>query len=354
MNMNSKGGWFYPLAVIAIAIGTLVSCDNSTKPGEEPEEHLFYIAPETGNTVKVFSVEQEAIVDSFTVDSLSEEGAMRIHVIGDDSLLAASSGPRTYLIDLETKEIVGSFAARDPVFSPDSRYYFCSYTGEVRMFPEQFLRHDGLSRIALVSFGYQSEVMSFMTLSDSSGPLLGVYDIPDNSLIIKPWYSGGAQVYSMSSYPADGLNKVFTSCIGMGFSLAAGNLDCDTIRQVKIFDQISGIVIPVVTPDEKYVFFSDIVSQGFEFVPTERIFVYDAETEDSVAAIAYEGIDQVGYMAVTYDSKYLMAGPFNEGGGVTVVCLIDAVNFEVIGAYDCGFEPRVVTSKYGAENGNLF
>ena len=351
--------------ILAAVLCLLTTCCDECKdcpvcPEPEAEEHLFYIAPKQGNMVKIFSVEREAFIDSLVVDSIASNAAMKIHVIGDDSLLAASGGARTYIIDLATKEIVESFNGRKPTFSRDSRYYFYfnyideeNYQYELHLYPEHTLiffdRYGG----DFASFCNQSEYLTYQYYESAGDPIeLGFYSILGGaaSHSIKTW--NGHPVTFFQSQAIGRLKKTFIDAATYNF-FGVCDFNSDTLRSLKSFS-FMGTTNLVVSPDDKYVFFTDYGMAPFGYMPTRHIFVWDAEAEDSVAAIAYQGIDMSNWLVITHDSKYLLARPYNIMNDYTTFCLIDAKGFQVIGVYDCGFLPGNVTAKYCARNGILY
>jgi hypothetical protein len=320
-------------------------------PEPEAEEHLFYIAPKQGNMVKIFSVEQEAFIDSLVVDSIPVDATIKIHIIGDDSLLAASVSEKTYIIDLATKGVIGSFEGFLPTFSRNSRFYACF--SSIYKFPE----HEPIHLSTEVSgtfatFCNRSESMSYWGTADDHYEL-GLYFIHGDSLWHKPitWH-GGPPVTFFMSYPVSAHKKTFIEAATYDF-LGVCDFDSDTLRKIKSMDSHVNIV-PVVSPDDKYVFFTDFTITAWGYFPSGRIFVWSTDTEDSIAAIAYQGIDMAHWLIISHDSRYLVAPPYNEYDEYTTFCLIDAKTFEVIGVYECGFLPWNVTSKYCARNGIFF
>jgi hypothetical protein len=314
-------------------------------PEPEPEEHLFYIAPKQGNMVKIFSVEREAFIDSLVVDSIASNSIMRIHVISDDSLLAVTAGSKTYIVDLKTKGIIDSFGSRALMFSRNSRFYFDG--NSLYLYPEHTLIYTDPESGGFGRFCNQSEILTYQYYVTPRDPIeLGIYNILGGSFnhAIKTWHGHGVTFFA--SQAVGSLQKVFidaaTYC-----ALGVCDFDSDTLRMLKYLPYGGGATL-VVSPDDKYVFFTDYGPTPFGYGPSGHIFVWDAETEDSVAAIAYPFTwnEQFNMLVMSYDGKYLIARPFNEMNEFTTFCLIDAQNHEVIGTYDCGFLTGNVTAKY--------
>jgi DNA-binding beta-propeller fold protein YncE len=112
--------------------------------------------------------------------------------------------------------------------------------------------------------------------------------------------------------------------------------------------------MPVISPDGKYVYFAEQVMEAWLGVPDGKIYVYDADTEDSIAVIEYEGISQPCSFIITDDSKYMMVDPVNEFEDETSICLINAQTFQVIGVYDFHDLPGCITSKWAAHGGGNY
>lgn len=328
--------------------------DNPVKPDPtpQPEEHLFYISPWTGNFVKVFSVEQEAFVDSFTIDSVAVTDTMRIHVIGDDSLLAVSAGMKTFIYDLDQRIIVNSYDAENPIFSRDSRYmqYYNSNISmqELHTFPENVLLYNETNGF-FPKFDNDSKYFSLPDLISSRSRLV-IYDIHGDSSFVGFNDSLTSNIMIWMNYPSSRHNKLYFGGTGAyGYFIGVINIDSDSVRILKTYEE--SVPIPVISPDEKYLYFTENLLTFFGGVSKELIYVYDAETEDSVGVIEYEGMEQVGGMIISADSKYMLVKPHNEYNNETNISIIDAKTFQVLGVYDFGYLPLTVSIKYGAKNG---
>jgi len=336
-----------------VALIAVINCKDKPTPPPEPEEHLFYIAPAIGNMVKVFSVERAAMVDSFMVDSVDETWQMRIHVIGDDSLLAVSTSGKTFLVDLESKEVTSTFPRESVVFSRDSRYYFNSVLWS---FPDHVLVSEEAGDIMWVSFCNRSETMTYVylkSIDEFPWPTFGFYSITGDSVCNWIRYShGGAPFAAVYSFAVSGLKRAFIGGANPGNFLGVIDFACDTVRPLKFFNADAWIV-PVVSPDDKYVFFTDVGVTQFGFSPSEHIFVFETETEDSIAAIPLEGMDMVDYMVISDDGKYMIGRPYDlsEINDTTAICLINLENYEFMGTFTCGFLPGSISAKYAARNG---
>lgn len=341
--------------VILISVLFLVTtcCDDCPScPEPESEEHLFYIAPQRGNSVKVFSVERKAFIDSFTIDNVGENEIMLIHVIGDDSLLAASAGSsrNTYIVDLKTKEVIEAFGSLAITFSRDSRFYF-HYNSidpnnrrhELYLYPENEIIFTDPYCHGFYKFSNRSEIATFRHYAPGDPAELGFYNILGGTFThsIKTWHGYEASI--VASQAVDGLRKIFVDT-DIPNGLAVCDFGSDTLRSLKSYPDAYTTL--VVSTDEKYIFFTYWGAIDYGYVPTGHVYVWDAMTEDSVAAIPFTGFEQFDFLILTYDNRYLLAAPFNESGDYTTFCLIDAEKFEVIGSYDCGFLIGDVTAKY--------
>ncbi len=342
------------IAALFILTSTLflvtTCCDDcSVCPKPEAGEHLFYIAPKQGNLIKVFSVEQEAFIDSITVDSVGTNEYVLIHIIGDDSLLAVSAGNKTYFVDIKTKSIVNSINKGGLIFSRDSRYYFSG--NSLVLYPEHTPIFTDPNSHGFVKFSNKSEFLTYQYYITPGDPVeLGLYDISENSAThtIETWHE-----YPVSFFQSQAIGKLKKTYLDAQTFNAFGvcDFDADTFRLLKSFPY-NGSTTLVVSPDERHVFFTDYGPAPFGYGPSGHIFVWDAESEDSVAAISYSftGIEQFNMLVVSYDNRYLLGRPFNEMDEFTTFYIFDVREFELIGIYNCGFLTGNVTSKYCSRN----
>ena len=340
--------------ILTAVLCLLTTCCDDCKdcpvcPEPEAEEHLFYIAPMQGNKVKIFSVEQQSFIDSLIIDSVGATERMRLHVIGDDSLLAVSAGYKTYIVDLQTKEVINSLEIPVPVFSRDSRFYF-SISG-LYLYPEQTLIFADPNSGAFASFSNQSELLTYQYYESTAGPFeLGIYGIIGGTAnhSVKTWH--GTPVTFFACQAVGSLRKTFIDAQTFN-SFGVCDFDSDTLRLLKSFPY-GGTTTLVVSPDERNVFFTDYGPTPFGYGPSGHIFVWDTETEDSVAAISFPFTwnEQFDMLVTTYDNQYLLARPFNAMDEFTTFCLIDAQEHKVIGTYECGFLTGNVTAKYCSRN----
>jgi len=339
------------------------SCDDDPVGPEPADEHLFYIAPITGNLIKTFSVEQEKFIDSFYVDSLTADSSIyRLHVIGNDSLLAVSTETMTYIVDLESKEVNESFYGERVIYSRDSRYYFCknniSRRWELRTYPEHILIYDDAPTLMLPFFSNDSKYLSATDLHNEGGtmvPMLIIYDMENDIKTAKTKYLFDQEIFIFEKYHYSSLNKTyFGGNTEFHNFLGVTDLGSDSIRVVRFLSEPWASVMPVISPDGKYVYVSEQVMEVWLGIPDGKIYVYDTETEDSIAVIEYEGISQPHSFVITEDSKYMMVDPVNEFDDETNVCLIDAQSFQVIGVFDFHDLPGSVASKRAAHGGGNF
>jgi hypothetical protein len=346
--------------ILAAVLCLLTTCcddceDCPVCPEPETEEHLFYIAPKEGHFVKIFSVEQEAFIDSIYIDSAAiNQPSQRlvIHIIGDDSLLAVSAGTRTYIVDLKTKEITDSFRASAPVFSRNSRYYFYynsiddeNRRYELYLYPEHTLIFSDPNAHGFSNFCNQSEIMTYQYYVTQGEPIeLGRYNVLGGSAdhVAMTWH--GNRVTFFVSQAVGSLRKTFIDAATYSF-FGVCDFDSDTLRQLKSFSAF-GTTALAVSPDEKYVYFTDYGPKQLWYTPSGHIFVWNTETEDSVAAIPNQGIDMFNMLVVSSDSKYILARPYNILNEYTTFSIIDAKEFRVIGIYDLGSLIGNVTAKY--------
>lgn len=344
------------MLTLSAVLFVIVTCgdDNPVRPKEAADEHLFYIAPKEGNTIRVFSIEREKFIDSLTIDSVAVDDTLRLHVIGDDSLLAVSTRTETYLVDLATKEVVGSFMASSPTFSRDSRYYYTdglvkTFPGHAELFHQVGYNIDG-------RFCNRSEVIAMSYCTDGDTTRFTIYNVLSHSTSYSFRRIGGYYLEPglppSGAYPSNTLNKLFLCGLT---SFGASDFFSDSIRILKDGLPFGAFgYTHVITPDEKYVVFTDDGYTDFHFgyAPSGCIFVYDAATEDSLATIHLMDFDIADQLIVSSDSKYLVARMMSGEywGNNFKFCLIDLQESAVVYTYDCGFNIGDITSKYCASN----
>ena len=340
---------------------TLLSChgdnDSPNGPVDPEEEHLFYIGAKVGNLVKVFSVEQEKFIDSFFVESLTENDTiLYMHVIGDDSLLALSTSNFTTVIEIDSRNLIETFSTKYTKFSRDSRYFtgveynplrnvICTYPGHVLINDEV----EGM----FYSFGNESKCLALSKPYVENGQEkceITLFDLTNNFSAVRPNLLNGSYVGAFLQYPLYEGGRVFYGG-GTKYSifLAVTEFEADTIRIIRPFTQ--GHVMPLISPDNKHLYFSLVVSEVWGEIPDPNIYVYDIATEDSIAAVPVEGMSQAASLTMTDDCKYLMAGPVNEPWhtATTTVCLVNAQNHQVVGNYDFRQPPGCIVSKRAAK-----
>ncbi len=293
----------FALTVTALMSLVTACSDNiAVGPQSTAGEHLLYIAPAEGNMIRVFAIEQGTFIDSLVIDSAAVDDTLRLHVIGDDSLLTVSTRTKTFIVDLRTKNVIGSFEATHPVFSRDSRFYYTA--GSVRTFPGQQELFNQPGGIAQARFCNQSEVVSFVYFSTIDTAKLVLYNVLANSVGYSIKKIGtfvlGLQMMFCTPYPVNRLDKVF---LNIGSQYGATDFFTDTVRILDAAWMGDGAT-HVISPDEKYAFFTDVGAKFWGYVPTGYLYVFDAASEDSVAAVHYQGIDQSDLLLVSYDSKY--------------------------------------------------
>jgi hypothetical protein len=361
------GGWMTKKSIILASlilpglILSLFSCHGDNEwpngPVDPEEEHLFYIGAKVGNLVKVFSVEQEKFIDSFFVESLTENDTiLYMQVIGDDSLLAFSTSSLTTVIEIDSRNILETFSTKYAKFSRDSRYYtgveynplrnvICTYPGHV-------LINDAVEGM-FYSFDNESKCLALSKPFVENGQEkceITLFDLTNNTSTVRPNLLNGSYIGAFLLYPLyDGGKVFYGGAAYYSIFLAVTAFEADTIRIIKPFTQ--GHVMPLVSPDNKHLYFSLIVSEVWGEIPDRNIYVYDISTEDSIAVIPVEGMPQAASLTMTDDCKYLMAGPVHEpmSATTTTVCLIDAQDHSVLGVYDFHGLPGCIVSKRAAQ-----
>jgi len=354
----------YIITAILVAILSIClfqSCDKKpTDPDPEPEEHLFYIGSEFGGLVKIYSVEQDKFIDSLVVDSIPDDKIKSLHIIGDDSLMVATCEIGTFIVNLKTKEVVERFNAAKVTFSHDSKYYIYQNhaTGnwELYNYPaHQLLYYDG-PYVMFPQFGNNSKCLSYSYLDYDNGNWKGnskLYDIISGSISEYHDYENVAIFWF--SYPVKKYNKVFTAFDANYslYSVGVVDFESDTLRVLRNYPLYkyfeTSISLPIVSPDDKYIYTSAMMGTAFGGVPDYNIYVYDVETEDSVASISTKGIFNYtpDVYSITYDGKYLLVQQLHESGSepLTHFCLIDSKNFDIIKVFDFGGRSRHISTK---------
>ena len=354
------------IAVILVMLGLFVfilSCGDDDPVGPTPtdSEHLFYVGAKFGSLVKVFSVEQEKFTDSFHIDGIAETDTMMcLRIIGDDSLLSVATNKKTYFIDLASRGIIDSINARYTIFSRNSNYY-CHYNSDqirynLRKYPENtiildtiacfFYAFDNDSKCFTYAKPYLIDGQTFMDLS--------FYEIETDSLATFTNQMAGLSLAVTLMAPVMESRKVFYGGLSKLFNfLGVTDFAHDTIvtRMLKSFPE--GDVMPILSPDNRYLYFSIVVREFWGETIDGNIYVFNAATEDSIATIDYEGMRQSGEIAITRDNQYMLVGPRNEFNDETNICLINARSFQVIGVYDFQELPGSITSKWAAQTGEF-
>ena len=194
---------------------TLLSChgdnDSPNGPVDPEEEHLFYIGARVGNLVKVFSVEQEKFIDSFYVESLTENDTiLYMHVIGGDSLLALSTSHLTTVIEIDSRNIVETFSTMYTKFSRDSKYYTGSEYNPLRnvicTYPGHVLINDEVEGM-LYSFDNESKCLALTKPYIENGQEkceMTLFDLTNNTPTVRPNLLNGAYLNAFLVYPVYG------------------------------------------------------------------------------------------------------------------------------------------------------
>ncbi len=359
--------YFIAAALLLIGLAALISCEKEITPPEPvpPEEHLFYIGAFKGGLVKVFSVEQKKFVDSLICSNIPDTEKTTLNIIGEDSLLAISYNRWTYLVDLKTKEVVNILNYSNMIVSPNSQYFVA---GNISSGNKRELRKfDGLEYVADIpgkyeKFGNNSECVSYITYySDSS--TISIYNIESDTTITRRKYSGGCEIWSAYTYPVKKLEKVFfgggTSiyeCPYHSYALVS-DFDSNTVQILKEFPLDIYIepntALPIISPDNKYLYFSVLLGTAWGGYPDRTIYVYNIESEDSVKTITLpQGFVPSAY-SMSYDGKYLTTKRFEESSSQinTGFCLIDVISGVVIGTYEFDGQMYNMAAKHNIKIG---
>ncbi|MCK5124756.1 MAG: hypothetical protein KAR42_00725 [candidate division Zixibacteria bacterium] len=316
-----------------------------TDPPPPPEEHLFYVASRLADNrsiVKTFSVEQEAFIDSFTIDSFE---VYDMAVVGNDEklILAGRTGVRFY--DLTRKEIILSTIEYCCLIqtSVNSEYYksFADGTKLFRTDNYQEFYFD-TSSFGSGHFCYNSEY--YIYNKDSN---VVSYNINGDSIehSFKLTRNGSLfRVYNI--WPTVDMKKLFLiGNQGHLLYFAVTDFGKDSVRVLQAPLRTWG-EDAAVSPDGRYIYFVNTPYTDAE-MPRMKIDVYDVETEQLVTSITtlVQDFWEPEHIALTSDGKYLMATPWSMGG--YHILLIDAKGFKVIGSYQFGDQtiPETVCTK---------
>jgi hypothetical protein len=365
----TKGLLFLAARIFLIGLSVLVSCADEDKGSlsapVDPEEHLFYIGAFKGGLVKVFSVEQRKFVDSLICSNIPDTEKTTLNVIGDDSLLVISYNRGTYLVDLKTKEVVDTLNYSNMIVSPNSQYFVAGNisSGNKR----ELHKFDGLEYITDIpgkfeKFGNNSKCISYMNIySDSS--TISLYNVEADTTITKRKFSNSCEIWSIYTYPVKKSEKVFfgggTSiyeCPYHSYALVS-NFDSNTVRILKEFPLDTYIepntALPIISPDNKYLYFSVLISTIWGGYPDRTIYVYDIESEDSVKTITLPQSFVPSAYSMSYDGIYLITKDYEYSSGDINIgfCLIDVINGEVIGTYEYGGQMYNMAAKHNIKIG---
>jgi hypothetical protein len=325
-----------------------ISCHDPVTPHNGPHsypEHLFYIGSAGEGTVKVFSAEKEAFIDSLYFPTTSNYGIYYTQVIGRDEKLAVRTGLGNYLYDLANKTT--TYPAFDNAsgfeFSPDCRYVALlkptaqQYTSnlELRTYPENRLIYTADSA-GSPRFSLDSRLFSFMQHSQlHDARALVVYDIQKNRIIEKTLkiYEGDTIAILGQTPIASGNKSIIMASTSLGIILCASDFGSTTVRILRIisWDNGAGYTIDY---NEEYIYLT--TPPAWWGYPSQIIYKYDIAGEQLVAEISTESVDhEPGMSCVSFDGNYLVTGSSGRYNlGWDNICLIDLSNWTVIGAYD--------------------
>ncbi len=344
--------FLYLFTAVFLSLGLFfAACDEDDIPDgpSDDEQTLFYVAGEAGGLVKVFNVEQKAFTDSFTIDSIPSDKNMRIWVLGDDEELVASYAEGTYIYDLKTREITRSYSDYGKmIVAPDGNLFLANNLTnnrwDFRLLSDMSLVYSHPSEPFLPQFSQDSKMLSFLAPNSETGNWdLLMYDVVRDSLLTKQKKLGEHTLGTLYSYPIHSKNKVcFYGRTPNNTFACIAFIDSQDVSVLKVLDGWG--MIPAVTPDANYLFFSTPPSWNWM---SEKIYVYDIDTEDSVATIDLDDIFEPGFYSITNDSKFMLVSPFNDFllGYSNEVCLIDAKQFKVIATADFGRKPFWIATK---------
>jgi len=329
-------------------MGLALSCCDDDNPVNPPPpeygEHLFYVSarlPDSQSLVKTFSVEQDAFIDSFIVDSFPIDYMAVAE--NDERLFLVGPGMRVY--DLDTKELLCSTTdyCCGLHISNNSAYYASGGYG-IRLFRtdnyQQIYYDSGSS--AFGDFSFDSRYYLY-----TSSHTIMTYNIRGDSIESSFGLTRNGSLFRVYGlWPTNDMEKLFIyGNQGNTLYFAVTDLGGDSVRVLQAPLRTWGVDVEI-SPDGRYLFFVNTPYTDFE-MPRMKIDVYDVATEQLLTSISTQEYYyfEPQHIALTADGKYLMATPWNLGG--FDVLLIDARNFSVIGRYQFRDQiiPEIVCTK---------
>jgi hypothetical protein len=306
-------------------------------------EHLFYVGSREEGTVKVFSAERRAFVDSLYFPTEYGRG-VGAYVVGKDKKLIVLTSYGCYLYDLLRKEISYPFGgARDVDLSPDCNYVALgkewsdpySYRLELRRYPEMKLVYSDDFGSRGFRFSQNSRYLIYIhnIQEPHSRSELAIYDIFTGRVVECGYkYYSGYEIYFPSAIFAAKEKKTFINgWVGGMNIICVSDMGDSTVRVMHLdpYYVFGGIYL---SPDQKLLYVTR--PESWVGYPSEKIYVYDVASETLVKTISTANFDhEPGYIAVTYDGKYLLSCSFNPLNRPNVL-LMDGTTLEIIGCYD--------------------
>jgi hypothetical protein len=314
-------------------------------PPPEPEEHFFYVSARPDNdssVVKIFSVEQRAFVDSFTVDSFR---IWNFDVQGNDErLFLAGPGLRVY--DIKSKELLYTTTdyCCDVEISNNSTYYkpLSSGTKLYRTNDYQEIYYDS-NGAGSGHFSHDSRYFMYNRFDS-----VVAYDIIGDSIensVGLTWNGSLFRAYKI--WPTVDMKKLFLiGNQGWLLYLAVTDFGKDSVRILQAPLRTGG-EDGAMSPDGKYFYFINTPYMDSE-MPRLKIDVYDVHTEQLITSISTREYNfyEPQRISLSSDGKYIMVTPRIWDG--CDVLLIDAQNYSVIGSYQFGYQivPEEVCTKH--------
>jgi len=332
-------------------------CPNCPTCPELDNDYLFYIGAYVSgiDPIKVYSVNQQAYIDSFDLGIGFEEMA----VIGHDEYIAVASNQGFRMMDLKTKEIVHENENWNKVrVSRDSRYMATFNQVEDRIeiysFPGFDLVYFDTIQPPVYGwmgrFSNDSRYHTYLrqTAEPEPASLLVTYDIAGDSILyITSKHYNDYPLFIYDQWPVVSKNKVFLYCtLGANHYLCVSDLGTETVR---ILEQKSPFAVydMIVSPDDKYLYFTAAPTTA-SAPYRNMVEVFDVESEQLIAEIPTSTetwTHEPDRMAISWDGRYLLSTTC--WMGYPNALLMDARFFVSLTDIDFAYQtnPRIVACR---------
>jgi len=297
-------------------------------PPHNYREHLFYIGSQFEGTVKIFSADDRAFVDSLYFPS---SDGVRIEVIGRNEKLLVNTSDGCFLYDLRTGRTSHPFGnAAEATISPDCKMVILQLPVsnpyykrlELRRFDTfQLIYQDSICYGP--EFSMDSRYISYsLPITWPNWPLV-TYDILENRIVERVQKRlGGQPLAIVEVVPIGSRGKTYSYglCNGIGI-LAVSDFGSNDVRPLMTLPENEAYFIP--SNDEARLFVTTPPpAWGY---PCQKIYIYDVATEIQTAVITISNHEPF-HLTASFDGRYLITGsamPF--WNNIALIDLRDAV-----------------------------